>query len=103
MTGMLFDTGPLKRDAILERLRRLGVKDPAPIRGRNLLNVFDEETRDMITGALKEAEIYTSQASIELVECGKYDEADKAADLLEGIQKFRARIAHLQDVEDEDE
>lgn len=103
MNGMLFDTGPLKREAILERFRKLGVKDPQPMRGRSLVSAFDRETREIITGALKEAGIYTSQAGIELVECGQYDEADKAADLFDEIQKFRARITHLQTVEEEDE
>lgn len=102
MAGNLFDTGPLRKDAILERFRKLGIKDPEPIRGRNLLSAFDRETRDIITGALKEAEFYTSQAGIELVECGRYDEADKAASLMDAIQKLRVRITHLQTA-DEDE
>ena len=102
MTGTLFDTGPLRKDAILERFRNLGVKAPEPIRGRNMLNTFDRETRDIITGALKEAVVYTSQAGMELVECGRYEEADKAADLTDAIQKLRVRITHLQTAEEEE-
>lgn len=103
MTEMLFDTGPLQREAILERFRKLGVKDPQPMRGRSLVSAFDRETREIITGALKEAEIYTSQAGIELAECGKYDEANDAAALTEAIRKLRARITHLLTLEEEDE
>lgn len=101
-TEMLFPTGPLRKQAIEDRLRKLGVRNPEPLRGRKLLSVFDRETRDIITGALKEAETYTSQAAIELVECGEYDEADSAADLMEAIQKLRVRISHLQLDEDEE-
>lgn len=101
-TEMLFPTGPLRRQALEYRFRKLGIRNPEPIRGRNLLSSFDRETRDIITGALKEAETYASQAGIELMECGQYDEADKAADLMESIQKLRVRITHLQTVEEED-
>lgn len=102
MTEMLFPTGPLRKQALEDRFRKLGIRNPEPIRGRNLLATFDRDTRNIITGALIEAETYASQAGIELMECGQYDEADKAADLMESLQKFRVRIAHLQTVDEED-
>lgn len=101
MTG-LFDTGPFRRDAILKKLNGPGVRPLEPIRGRNLLATFDRDTRDIITGALKEAGTYTTQAALELLECGEYDEADRAADIFETIEKLKARISHLS-IEEEEE
>lgn len=93
MTGMLFDTGPLKREAILKRFRR---------QPRRQMSVFNRETREFIIGTLHEAERKAATAGVELCECGLYDESNEAADLMDAIQTLRLKLKKLQTVEEDE-
>ena len=82
----LFDTGPLRREAIL---KRFGATETG---NREPMGVFDKETKGRITGALKNAAASLTEAALELCECGEYDYADYAADVFEALESVRKMI-----------
>lgn len=82
----LFDTGPLRREAIL---KRLGATETG---NREPMGVFDKETRGRITRALNNAAASVNEAALELCECGEYDYADYAADVFEALESVRKMI-----------